>query len=191
MSTTAIYLRVSTLDKGQDTEMQLREIKQFLGDKPFVVYEDKGYSGTSADRPALKRLLRDCKAGKISQIVCYKLDRFFRSIRHLMNTLNELETLKVGFVAIKDGIDLTTATGRLLMQIMASFAEFEAATIRERVLSGIANARAKGIKIGRPVSPRAHIIPELVGKGMTPRQISIQLQMPIRTVLRHYKKATL
>lgn len=189
MKTIGVYLRVSTLDKGQDTGMQLREIKQYLANSEFQVYEDKGYSGTKTDRPALKRLLKDCKDGKISKVVCWKLDRFFRSLRHLINTLNDLETFEVGFAAIKDNIDLSTASGRLLMQIMGAFGEFEAAVIRERVLAGMANARSKGIKIGRPYAKGYHIIPKLKAQGMTAREISKHLGITIRTVYNGLKAA--
>lgn len=187
----AIYLRVSTNDKGQDTAMQHREIQSFLKAKnvtEFKVYEDKGFSGTKANRPALNELLKDCKAGKISEVVCWKLDRLFRSLKHLMDTLAEFENREVKFVALKDGIDLSTATGRLMMHIIGAFAEFEAAVIKERVIAGIENAKAKGVRLGRPVATGAQVMLKLRSEGHSVREISERLEIPVRTVYNGLKR---
>lgn len=176
MKKVAIYVRVSTDTKdGQTTEMQVLEIKNYLKSKnveDFQIYEDKGISGTKRDRPALNKLMKDCRDGKVSTIVCFKLDRLFRSLRDLMNTIVEFETLKVEFVALKDGIDLSTATGRLMMHIIGAFAEFEAAVIRERVISGIANAKSKGIKLGRPVKAGHLVVKKLKSEGKSVAEIA-------------------
>lgn len=179
MRKVAIYLRVSTDGNKnghtQDTSMQRLEIESHLKAKgilEFEVYEDKGFSGTKKDRPALKRLMNDCRSGSVSQVVCYKMDRLFRSLKNLMDTLAEFQTLNVEFVAIKDGIDLSTATGRLMMQIIGAFAEFEAAVIKERVISGIANARSKGIRLGRPFKEGHSVVKKLKSEGKTVREIA-------------------
>lgn len=153
----AMYVRVSTFKpdekhKAQDTGMQIRELTNYLkfeGLTDFEVYEDKGHSGTKSSRPALNRLMADCRAGKIQMVLCWKLDRLFRSLRHLVNTLEEFAALKVEFVALKDSIDLSTHTGRFMMQILGAVAEFDAAVIRERTNAGLAHAVASGKRLGR------------------------------------------
>lgn len=145
-----IYLRVSTQD--QSTDMQLADIQEFAmlrGWTVIGIYEDKA-TGTNAQRPQLKRLMQDARARKFDIIIAWKLDRFFRSLKDLVLTLEELENLSVQFVSLKDQIDLTTAAGRLLMQIIGAMAEFEASLIQERVRAGLAAAKAKGVQLGRP-----------------------------------------
>ena len=174
-----IYLRVSTEGlkggKEQTTDSQRLEIENYLKLKniaDFVVYEDKGISGTKKDRPALKKLMADCRQGKVSTVVCYKMDRMFRSLSYLMEILSEFTSLGIEFVALKDGIDLSNATGRLMMQILGAFAEFEASVTRERVNSGIAAARAKGIKLGRPMKSGHSVVGKLKNEGHTAIEIA-------------------
>ncbi|MDR3606006.1 MAG: recombinase family protein [Oligoflexia bacterium] len=168
-----IYLRVSTQD--QSTDMQLADIQEFAklrGWNVVDIYEDKA-TGTNAQRPQLKRLMQDARARKIDIIVAWKLDRFFRSLRDLVLTLEEIESLGIQFVSLKDQIDLTTPAGRLLMQIIGAMAEFEAALIQERVRAGLAEAKAKGIQLGRPSKgvDRKQVL-SLRQQGKTFRQIA-------------------
>lgn len=193
--TIAIYVRVSTegIKNGhvQDTASQRNDIETYLknrGVTDFVVYEDKGYSGTKANRPALKQMMQDCRSGKVSMVVCYKLDRLFRSLKNLMDTVNEFVSLNVEFVAVKDNIDLSSATGRLLFQIIGSFAEFEAACIRERVISGIANAKSKGIQLGRPKKVGRNVVKNMIKQGKSVKEIANHTGMSRMTVYRELKE---
>lgn len=190
----AVYLRVSTEGlkggKEQTTDSQRLEIENYLKSKEitnFIVYEDKGISGTKKDRPALKKLMSDCRQGKVSMVVCYKMDRMFRSLTYLMETLSEFTSLGVEFVALKDGIDLSNAAGRLMMQILGAFAEFEASVTKERVLSGIAAARAKGIKLGRPVKSGHSVVGKLRAEGHSVIQISNITKLSRQSVYRTLK----
>jgi DNA invertase Pin-like site-specific DNA recombinase len=182
----AAYVRVST-SKDQTTESQLLEITNHLKSKAiygFQVYNDVGYSGTKKNRPDLKRLMADCRKGKVSMVVCYKLDRLFRSLKDLMDTLAEFQALGVEFVALKDGIDLSTATGRLMMQIIGAFAEFEAAVIKERVLSGLANARSKGVKLGRPFKKGHGVVKKMKSEGSSVVEIAAHTGLSKKSVYR-------
>lgn len=169
----AVYIRVST--DQQTTELQRRELLEFIerrGWQVFRIYEDFGISGTHGNRPALREMLRDSRSKRFDVVMCWKMDRLFRSLKDLVVTLQELSDLGIEFVAIKENIDLTTSSGRLLMQIIGAMGEFEANLIKERVLAGLANARAKGKKLGRPRHidrERAH---ELRNQGMSLGQIS-------------------
>jgi DNA invertase Pin-like site-specific DNA recombinase len=176
---TAIYLRVSTEGvkngREQNTAMQKLEIENYLKSKGIVefdVYEDIGISGTKKDRPALKKLMGDCRSGKVKMVVCYKLDRLFRSLKDLMETIAEFQKLEVEFVSVKDSIDMSSASGRLLFQVLGAFGEFEAATIKERVLSGLENARAKGVRLGRPFKTGHSVVRKLKDEGKSVIEIA-------------------
>jgi putative DNA-invertase from lambdoid prophage Rac len=149
----AIYARVSTNNKGQDVDMQLIDMRKSIESKGwglFKEYVDRGVSGSKSSRPQLDKLMRDASEKKFDAVLVWKLDRFGRSVRHLVNAIAELESFGVAFISLKDSIDLTTAQGRLMFQIIAAMAEFERELIRERVKAGMANARTKGKQIGRP-----------------------------------------
>ena len=183
----ALYARVSTANGQQDPEMQLRELRQFTERRGWHiadVYTDT-VTGSKDSRPALNRLMNDAKQRRIDTVLVWKLDRFGRSLCHLVNALAELEALGVAFVSLRDNLDLTTPSGRLMFQIIGAMAEFERALIQERVKAGLRNARAKGKRLGRP---RADVDRTAVAKlresGASWRSISKQLQIPVATLHR-------
>jgi DNA invertase Pin-like site-specific DNA recombinase len=191
----AAYLRVSTegTKNGhqQSTAMQKLDIETHLkakGITEFEIYEDLGISGTKKDRPALKKLMIDCRQGKVSMVVCYKLDRLFRSLRDLMETVAEFQKLEVKFISTKDAVDMSSASGRLLFQVLGAFSEFEAAVIRERVISGIANARSKGIILGRPFKKGHNVIKKLKDEGRSVKEISEHTGLSKRSIYRTLNK---
>jgi DNA invertase Pin-like site-specific DNA recombinase len=115
-----------------------------------LLYTDVGFSGSKNSRPALNRLMADASQRKFDAVLVWKLDRFGRSLRHLVNALAELEALGLSFISLRDNLDLSTPSGRLMFQIIGAMAEFERALIQERVKAGLRNARAKGKRLGRP-----------------------------------------
>jgi DNA invertase Pin-like site-specific DNA recombinase len=146
--------------------MQLRELRTYAERRGWQiadVYTDT-VTGSKDSRPALNRLINDAKQRRIDAVLVWKLDRFGRSLRHLVNALAELEALGVAFVSLRDNLDLTTPSGRLMFQIIGAMAEFERALIHERVKAGLRNARAKGKRLGRPRVFVSESIPRLVGK---------------------------
>jgi DNA invertase Pin-like site-specific DNA recombinase len=148
----ALYARVSTLDKGQDPELQLRELRIYASTQNLTVYEeylDHGISGAKDSRPALNRMMEDARLKKFDAILVWKLDRFSRSLRHLINSLELLAKSQVAFISLRDNLDLSTAAGRLMFQMIGAFAEFEREITRERVRAGLVNARSKGKTLGR------------------------------------------
>jgi DNA invertase Pin-like site-specific DNA recombinase len=94
--------------------------------------------------------MHDAKRRKFDTVLCWKLDRIGRSLKHLVNLLAELEAFGVALVSLSDSLDLSTPQGRLMFQIIAAMAEFERSLIQERVRAGLRNARAKGKLLGRP-----------------------------------------
>ena len=149
----ALYARVSTRDKGQDPEMQLTELREFAAKRGWQVvgeFVDIGASGSKDSRPQLDAMMRLAKSRKLDVIAVWKLDRFGRSLRHLVDAIAELEALGVAFVSLRDNLDLTTPAGRMMFHVIGAMAEFERELIRERVRAGLAHARSKGQKLGRP-----------------------------------------
>lgn len=148
----AIYARVSTLD--QEPENQLAELRRYVEARGWtaVEYVDKGVSGAKDRRPALDSLLGNAKRRRFDVLVCWRLDRLGRNLRHVILLLDELQALGVAFVSLAEGIDAPTPAGRLQLHILGAIAEFERARIAERVQAGLARARSAGKKLGRPVS---------------------------------------
>jgi DNA invertase Pin-like site-specific DNA recombinase len=150
MKRAGIYVRVSTADQHQ--QMQLNELQGYCEARGWTVagvYPDC-ISGSPERRPQLDRLMKDAQARKFDIVVIWKLDRFARSLKHLVNALAEFESLGVAFVSMRDNLDLGTPAGRLMFQIVGAMAEFERNLIVERVNAGLAHARDKGIILGRP-----------------------------------------
>jgi DNA invertase Pin-like site-specific DNA recombinase len=146
----AVYARVSTLDQNPDN--QLIELRRYVGARGWQLaeYVHHGVSGAKEGRPELNRLLRDAKRRQIDIVVCWRLDRLGRSLRHLIFLLDELTALGVGFVSLGEGIDTSTPAGRLQLHVLGAIAEFERSRLRERVVAGLQRARRDGKRLGRP-----------------------------------------
>lgn len=148
----AIYARVSTGE--QSVENQLADLQRYADKRGWrsELYVDSGISGSRESRPSLDRLVKDARRRKIDVVLCWRLDRLGRNLRHLVVLLDELEGLGVKFVSLNEGIDTSTPAGRLQMQVLAAIAEFERGRLRERVRAGLARARRMGVRLGRPVA---------------------------------------
>ncbi len=148
----AIYARCSTTKQEDSTATQLHELYEYAARRGWAVIEfvDEAKSGARADRPALASLMASARARKIDAVIVVRLDRFGRSLKHLVVTLDELRELGVAFVSLRDGLDFSTATGRLLFGVIASVAQFERELTIERVRAGLQTARRKGKRLGRP-----------------------------------------
>lgn len=174
----AIYGRVSTVT-NQSTEMQVRDLRQLADRRGFEVmheYLDEGFSGAKSSRPALDEMLADAKRGKFRILLVWKLDRLGRSLAHLVRLLEDLRACNVELVSFSEGLDFTTTTGKLLYQMLSAFAEFERDCIRERVRSGLRNARAKGKRLGRPrVNVDAARVISLRAHGRSWREITTEM----------------
>jgi DNA invertase Pin-like site-specific DNA recombinase len=152
MKTAAIYARVST-NNGQNPEMQLGELRAYCKRRGWRIsgeFVDNGISGSKEHRPSLDRLLSVCRKRSVDAVVVYRYDRFARSLRQLVNALEEFRALGIDFISLHEGVDTSTPNGRLVFGIFASIAEFERELIRDRVRSGLAAARKKGKRLGRP-----------------------------------------
>src|SRR5207253_10066029 len=140
-----------TLD--QEPENQLQEVRRYATARGWGEpreYIDRGVSGAKDRRPALDQLLVDARRRRFDVLICWRLDRLGRNLKHLITLLEERQALGIAFVSLGEGIDCTTPAGKLQLHILAALAEFERGRIQERVKAGLARARAQGVKLGRP-----------------------------------------
>ncbi|MBC7540684.1 MAG: recombinase family protein [Bacteriovorax sp.] len=184
MKTVALYVRVSTQEQNHD--LQRNELISFVnarGWNLFKIYSDVG-SGAKNNRQALNELLQDARNKKFEVVMTWKLDRLFRSLKHFVNTLNQFQDLNIEFVSLKDGFDATNPSGRLLMHLLASFAEFEASIIRERVISGLKAAKVRGVQLGTPRKIDHSQVQSLIHQGLTTSSIAHRLKISEPSVSR-------
>jgi putative DNA-invertase from lambdoid prophage Rac len=147
----AIYTRVSTFE--QNVDMQLRDLRRLARQRGFTItkeYTDQGQQGGKTSRPALDAMLKDARGGNFEVLLVWKLDRLGRSVKHLIELLEDFRTWNVQLVSFGEGLDFTTTAGKLFYTLLGAFAEFEKDTIRERVRSGLRAARERGVRLGRP-----------------------------------------
>lgn len=189
----AIYARVSTTNHGQDVTLQTSELREFAQRRGWAIageFVDSGVSGSKDRRPQLDVLMEQARARKVDVILTWKLDRWGRSLKHLVNSLAELESLGVAFVALKDNLDLSTPSGRLMFHVIGAMAEFERSLIQERVRAGLRNAKAKGKQLGRP---KADVdtaeIARLRGQGLSVAAVAEQLGVSVGTICGRSKAA--
>lgn len=149
----AIYCRVSTDEQQMDTQESIcLEYCKRNNIEVFAVYKDT-ISGTTTSRPEFNKLLEDMRQYKFNVIMVSKLDRIGRSLSHLLSLFDEFRTKGLDFIAVTQNIDTSTAAGKLQMQIMGAFAEFERNIISERTREGMKAAKNVG-KRGRDKRPR-------------------------------------
>ena len=174
MMKAGLYARVSRDD--QKSLNQLIELREYAARRGFETQEfiDEGLSGSLAQdkRPELKKLMEAARLRKIDLIICWRLDRFARSLKQLVDMIGELETWNVGFTTLRENIDTTTPSGRLVFHIFAALAEFERSLIIERTNLGLKRALAQGKTLGRrPLAIDTILIDRLKDEGRSLRQI--------------------
>ena len=184
----AIYCRVSTTQ--QDDEAQYDELVALCKRSRWQVarvYREK-ISGTksAADRPELKKLLIEAKQRQFDKVLVWSADRLARSMRHLMTVLGELNDCNVQLFSYKHRVDTSTPMGSMLWQFLGIFAEFEHGIRRERQAIGIAKARERGVKFGRPKLSRVKQLEiiKLRRKGLGINKIARQLRVGSGSVMR-------
>ena len=181
----AIYARVST--DRQTTDSQLHELRDFVRRAKWTVYReyiDNGYSGKNTQRPAYTEMLSDARHRQFDMLLVWKLDRLSRSLKDLITTLEELGHLGIVFFSYDNQLDTSSPSGKLVFNIIGAVAEFERDIIRELVRAGLANARQKGKKLGRPHIPKSDQkkIIELKNHGLSNRAIGRKLSISESTV---------
>jgi putative DNA-invertase from lambdoid prophage Rac len=205
MKRAAIYVRVSTAVKARNgaentfeqnpavQEQPLRALAEQRGWSIARVYSDR-MSGAKADRPGFNALMKDARRGLFDLVLVWRLDRWGRSVPHLLATLQELVALGIGFVSLTEALDLTTPAGRAMAGLLAIFAEFEREILRERVQAGLEYARQHGTKSGKAIGrPRRVFDREKVRAlrqaGLSIEKIALQMGLGVGTVVRVLRDA--
>ena len=185
---TALYARVSTLDKGQDPQMQLRELREYCQRRGWTVtgeYVDIGISGSKDSRPELNRLMTDAHRRNFDAVLVWRFDRFARSVSHLLRALETFKSQGIEFISYSEQMDTSTPTGKMIFTVLGAVAELERSLIIERVRAGVRNARAKGKRLGRPtVSIDRARIASMRSGGASWRVISTELGISLGTLHR-------
>ena len=188
----ALYARVSTLDKGQDPEMQLSELREYAGRRGLEIFAEfvDRCSGSRESRPELDCMMIAARRRNFDVLLVWKIDRLGRSLKHLVVTLAEMDSLGVAFISLRDNLDLSTPSGRLMFHVISAMAQFERELTIERVRAGLRNARSKGKRLGRPARSidSARVI-ELRERGMSWRDIGKELRVGTGTAYRAAAKA--
>lgn len=184
----AVYLRVSTDTQNHDSqERELREYCLRRGWSNVEWYRDTS-SGAKQDRQGLIVLMTKVRRGKVDIILAFKLDRLARSLGHLAQLIAELQNHQVALVCPSQGIDTSNSkynpAAQLQLNILAAVAQFEKELITERVNAGIAAAKARGVKLGRPAlsGRRKQEVVELHRQGVKAKDIAARLGMAYSTV---------
>jgi DNA invertase Pin-like site-specific DNA recombinase len=186
----ALYARVSTLEQSCDMQLEdlRRYAKRFAQSKEYV---EIGVSGAQRRRPQLDALMADARRRRFDVVLVWKFDRFARSVKHLVDSLEEFRALGIDFISFTEGIDTTTPSGELLFHVMGAVAQFERDLIAERVRAGIAHARALGKRIGRPRAPiDAGRVIALRNQAKSLREIAHELGVPVSRVRRALAPST-
>lgn len=183
----ALYARTSTA-KDQSPAMQLDALRLLAAQRGWEAveeYVDVGHSGAKEKRPALDRLMKDAMKGRLDIVICWRFDRFARSVKHLVLTLEEFRARGIEFLSVQGGIDTSTPAGRFTFHVIAAVAELERELIRERVRAGLESARARGTKLGRPrKSVDVDRLKALQGEGLSLRRIAAETGLSASSVAR-------
>jgi len=172
--------------------MQTRHLRKLAEGRGFEIvteYCDEAQSGAKSSRPALDKMLADAKRGRFQVILVWRVDRLGRSLAHLIRLLEDFKVWNVELISFSENLDFTSSTGKLFYSLLAAFSEFERAVICERVRSGMRNARARGVKLGRKVVPvDGAEVKRLRATGASFRAISRRLGVSAATVHKNSKR---
>jgi len=181
-----LYARVSTHDQ-QTLPAQMRAMREYAAARGWTIaLQVKEVGSGAAQRELREKLIDAARRREIDAVLVWRLDRWGRSLADLVTTLKELAELGVGFVSLTEALDMTTATGRAMVGLLAVFAQFEHDLLRERVRSGLAEARLKGTRLGRPPTVGLHASPvqKLYRAGVSKAEIARRLNLARTSVRR-------
>lgn len=188
MKKVAIYARVSTDKQTCENQLiELRAVAERCGYTIVTEFVDEGISGAKgrADRPALDGLMKAATQRKFELILVWSIDRLGRSLQNLVEILNDLQSMRVDLMFLRQGMDTSTSSGRMMFSIFGALAEFERNLIRERVVAGQNRAKARGVKMGRPSKMNdglRNAIQLLRESGMGIKQIAKEVGVGVGTV---------
>jgi len=160
----AIYCRVSTIDKGQTLEQQELPLIEYCKKEGWEYEVFKDYaSGSMESRPQLDLMLQRLRRKEFDAILIYRLDRLGRSLKHLLQLIEEFKNFKIRFICYTQGIDTNTAQGMFFLQILGAAAEFERQLIRERIKDKLNYLKSQGKHLGRPRGSKDNVKRKISG----------------------------
>jgi DNA invertase Pin-like site-specific DNA recombinase len=180
------YARVSTHDQ-QTLSLQTRDMREYAARRGWTIaLQIKEVGSGASERELRDKVLDAARRREIDVVLVWRLDRWGRSLADLVATLQELSDLDVGFVSLTEALDLTTSTGRAMAGMLAVFAEFEHAILRERVRAGLGHARRNGKRLGRPITAahKTAEIRKLFRTGLSKSEIARRLDIGRTSVRR-------
>ncbi len=171
----ACYSRVSTAGQGTGLEAQTRALREYcsrMGVENYVIFEDENQSGVKSSRPALDRIMEAVRRGDFDTVAVYSFSRYARSTTHLLRALEEFRKRGISFISLSENIDTDSPLGTAIFTILSAVAQLERDILIERVRNGLANARAKGVIIGRRKTRPSELIRTLRRSGLSYSQIA-------------------
>ena len=171
----ALYVRVSTDGQQTGLESQIRALKDWCFRNQISEYEifaDEGISGAKEDRPALNRLMKMVDNNEVEQVIVFSFSRFARSTSHLLKGLKIFKEKNTRFISTTESIDTNSPLGVALYTILGALAQLEREMIIERVRAGMANAKAKGKRIGRVKKRNSILIRSLIDAKLSYREVA-------------------
>ncbi len=192
----AAYVRVSTIGHGQDTTNQIEPIKAFALARGFTlvgVYEDVGISGATKRRKGLDQMVRDARLGAFQHLIVIEISRLARDIRHLLNTLSELDQVGTQVISIREGIEFQSVMGRAMVAMIGILMSVERELLSERIKSALhtkkklAEQTGSGWRCGRPTKLTAELSEQVISlraDGLSIRQIAKRLGIAKTSVQR-------
>jgi len=147
----AIYARNSTTEEKQNPQTQLRPLieKCEKEEWEYKVFQEFA-SGAKESRPKLNEMMQEIRDGKFDAVLVWRLDRLGRSLKHLLQLIEEFKSKSISFISMMEGFDTSTPQGELFFHIAGAFAQFERKLIQERINAGLSRVKAEGKKLGRP-----------------------------------------
>lgn len=166
---TAIYIRTSTASQEHGYESQQRSLIEYCqrnGITHYQIFGDKGISGIKEKRPGLEKVLSLVDEGRINTVLVYSFSRMARSTIHLLKLLEKFQQTNTNFISVTEHITGDSPMGRAFFTVCAAMSQLERELICERVTNGLANAKAKGIKLGAKKKRNSALIRELLSTGL-------------------------
>ena len=191
-----IYTRISTSDKGQTVDNQLRILREVAEKKGYEVVQelsDKGISGAKGrdEREGFNELIKGAIRKEFDIILCWDISRLGRSLKHLVSFLEDIQSAKCDLYIHQSGVDTTTASGKMMFQLLSVFSEFERTLIRERVIAGQQRAKSEGKHIGRKTNVNDAVITavyQLRQNNVPIKKIATDLKIGVGTVYKILEK---
>jgi site-specific DNA recombinase len=167
----ALYIRTSTENQKESIRLQQEELERHCKHKEHEIFDkyiDFGFSGSNVERPAFQNLMENAKENKFDMVLVTKIDRFARSILDCLVSIEKLQNYNIAFAATSQPIDTSSAMGKLTLNIMAAFADFEREIIRERMAAGRKAAEKRGIVCNRPrINISESKVMKYINKGLS------------------------